>query len=161
MTLKDYIDRDQLFYAGCAAQDEGQCQHPATWRTQVEDYTWRFEAALPVARIRSAYAGKEWSPAAAAEWLAKEARLYNEARSEGPTTGERYYREMEDWWLSRRDEPITVSLEEDGFYWIWGGYHRYAISVAHGLESVPAIVGVRGRGIQPRVGMECQDGRSR
>ena len=29
-------------------------------------------------------------------------------------------------------------------YWVWGGYHRHAVAVAvaHGLLTVPAVVGV-------------------
>lgn len=142
MSLDDYRGRDQDFYAGCALEDAGQCRHPNTWSASVDDYVWHFDSQLQVARIRTSSLEQTFTPEQALAWLANEVDLWDGCRSSGPITGERYYREMTEWWLSKADEPITVTLE-NGYYWVWGGYHRYAISVAHGVETIPAIVGTR------------------
>ena len=48
-----------------------------------------------------------------------------------------YYERMEAWWISspqaRAIDPIIV----DHNYKIIDGYHRYAISIIHGINSVP------------------------
>jgi len=47
------------------------------------------------------------------------------------------------WILARHTDPIFVVDGGDGEFYIWDGNHRVAVSVTHGLLTIPAIVGVR------------------
>jgi hypothetical protein len=117
-------------------EDEGQCQHPSTWRTGADNYAWHYEPALPLECIRSHDDAD--TPASCAAWLAEEERLRD---ADGLAPG--YYERLAAWWLAEpAREPITVSRCPDGYYWVWGGYHRHALAVVHGLAAVPALVGI-------------------
>ena len=54
-----------------------------------------------------------------------------------------YYERLEAWWVSspqaRVIEPIIVAEK----YEIIDGYHRYAISIIHGIKELPVLLPVR------------------
>jgi hypothetical protein len=52
---------------------------------------------------------------------------------------------MEEWWSSTPDEHLIVAEEEDGKFYIWEGTHRFALSMIHGMNAVPAFVGYKKR----------------
>lgn len=132
---------------GWAREDEGQCRHPATYRRGVGHYDWHYDPALPIDRIRNTHTGYNpgegegvtfHGPDEARDWMADEARMQDDDGRNGTD----YYCDMAEWWKTTPNEPITVSLEDDGFYYVWGGYHRHALSVIYGHTTIPAVVGV-------------------
>lgn len=95
---------------------------------------WRFEATLPVDDLvgHGAFASRE----AAKEWWADEVAM--RAQEHGPE----YLAELQAAVLAgwKGLPPIVVGCAA-GLWDIGDGWHRFAIAAAHGLATVPAVVG--------------------
>lgn len=104
---------------------------------------WRYEAALPVEALlgRGTFASRD----AAREWLAEEVAA--RAQVHGPAYLDELKAAVVDGW---RDLPPIVAGCAGGVWDLGDGWHRFAIAAAHGLATIPAVVGrVAETGIMP------------
>ncbi len=91
-----------------------------------EDWTWRFEPALPISYFLKAMSADEW-------------KNHMDFRDQD---GE----DEDDHASLLRGDPINdpvVVVERDGHIGIWDGWHRVASSFISGRTSLPAIIGTR------------------
>jgi 8-oxo-dGTP diphosphatase len=95
--------------------------------------TWFVDGQYPVEKLESVFKGK----ANAVSWIRDEERMREE------DFGDDYYDQMRSWLRGDVDDQIIVIEDSSGkAIDIWDGWHRSAISLDQGRETLPAIVGV-------------------
>lgn len=123
-----------------AQQDEGQSCGPNP-RLGVEDFTWQFHPRFPLDQLHGSQ--QVDTPETWTKWLQDEIDHFRY----GPEDGAKYYGEMEEWWKlavhqkDLCDEPIIAAEDHDGRIYVWGGYHRTAITHKLQVPYIPAVIG--------------------
>ena len=142
-----FIDRNELEFVYTTIP--GDCER---WE-EVRDYPVRNFTEWPLLNLGMAFGEGVIEPAE--KWLEIWER---ELRSDKPWRPKDYYRELEEAWLKDPDAvgPVVLAeyVEEFPMEWpkpgprlvpphieIGDGWHRIMISVVHGLETIPAIIG--------------------
>jgi hypothetical protein len=75
-----------------------------------------------------------------AEWWEIEKRNLRLRYPEEEFFPDDYYEKMENWWLSSPQNRAIDPIQIDENSIIIDGYHRYAISIIHGLKEVPVVI---------------------
>lgn len=115
----------------------------------VDRYDWCFEPAYPIGGVAAAGQDAPWDIATIPGWLRQEARYRDAERGDGRS----YYRAMGRWWrgAAAAQAPVVLYRHDTipDLDVISGGHHRYAVAVARGDRTFPAVVGKRKGGYEP------------
>ena len=126
-------------YTAKDAQDSAEMHqgNNEPYDVNVADLIWRYEPEYSIStllRLMPSGTIEGWE-----EWLQQE----NEFRIENGD--ENWLNRFAKWWLSDPTrEPIVVVEDQQGkAEGIWDGWHRGAVSITSGHQSIPAFVGRR------------------